>query len=156
MSANMHRRRRAIDLNHPREREPVPIVSDALMLSVGIAEGRAIPVLILDTSTRSDIEDLVRAHEHLGSGDATTGFGSAGLLRRRLLRLFIQFHRPQRCVILLEFNVARNGGVIDQIVQSELMYIQPGKPGDRLTYTMDHPRVSVEVPSESFKPFWEP
>ena len=146
--------KRAVYLNDPRERAIVPIVSDAVMLSVGVAEGRAIPVLILDTSLRPDIDDVVRAHEHLGPGDATTSWVSAGLFHRRHLKLIVEFKRPQRCVIILEFDIARYGGVIDQIVHSELFYIQPGRPGDRLRNTMNRPRVMIEIPSEAFRPHW--
>lgn len=133
----------------------MPIVADALMLSVGVAEGRAIPVLILDTSLRPDIEDLVRAHEHLGPGDAKTTWAAPGLLDRRHLKLIVEFERPQRCVILLQFNIAEHGGVVDQIVQSELVYLQPGRPGDRLKNTFDRPRVVIEAPTEDFRPAWE-
>lgn len=149
------RRRYAVSLNHSREAEAVPIVSDAVMLSVGVAEGRAIPVLLLDTSARPDIDDVVRAHEHFGPGDAKTSWASAGLFDRRHLRLIVEFERPQRCVIILQFDISAQGGVVDQIVQSELMYLQPGRPGDRLKDTMDNARVTLEVPSEQFRPQWD-
>jgi hypothetical protein len=148
-------RKRAVYLNHARERAVVPVVSDAVILSVGVAEGRAIPVLILDTTLRSDIDDLIRVHEQLGPGDATTSWASAGTFDRRHLRLVIEFQKPQRCVIILEFDIARQGGVVDQVVQSELLYLQGGRPGDRLKNTMERPRIVVEVPSEGFRLRWE-
>jgi hypothetical protein len=149
------RRRYAIQVNHSREAQAVPIVSDAVMLSVGVAEGRAIPVLILDTSARPDVDDVVRAHEHFGPGDAKTSWASAGIFDRRHLRLVVEFERPQRCVIILQFEISAQGGVVDQIVQSELVYLQPGRPGDRLKNTMDTSRVMVEVPSGEFKRHWD-
>lgn len=142
-------------LNHPRERLLVPIVADAFMLSAGVAEGRAIPVLILDTSLRPDIDDLVRAHEHLGPGDAKTLWVYSGLLGRRHQKLIVEFERPQRCVIVLQFSIAEHGGIVDQIVQSELVYLQPGRPGDRLKNTTNCPRVTVEVSTDDFRKHWD-
>src|SRR6478735_1040359 len=76
-STTMHRIK--IELTDAREAVPIPIVSDAAMGTVGIAEGRIIPVLIVDTTLRPDIDDLVRAHEHLGPGDARSAFGPSGV-----------------------------------------------------------------------------
>lgn len=103
-------RKYAVDLNHPREKGLVPVVSDAVMLSVGLAEGRAIPILILDTSLRPDIDILVQAHKHFGQGDAKSTWAASGLFDRRHLNLIVEFVKPQRCVIMLQFNIAQHGG----------------------------------------------
>jgi hypothetical protein len=49
----------------------------------------------------------------------------------------------------------RQGGVVDQIVQSQGLYLQGGRPGDRLASTLDHERILVEVPSRKFRPEWD-
>ena len=147
-------RKVAIPLNDPSEEQPVPIASDAMMLSVGIADGRAIPLLILDTTQRPDIETMVRAHEHLGSGDVTCMWSSAGLLKRDHLKLVLVFQHPHPCVVIIDFRLVKYGGLVDQIVQNEVLYIQPGRPGDRLMNTMDNPRIMIEVPSASFRERW--
>ena len=63
----------AVSIQHPVEAEPVPIVADASVATVAIGDGRMIPLLILDTSKRPDIEDMVKAHLHMRSqGDVNT------------------------------------------------------------------------------------
>jgi len=44
---------------------------------------------------------------------------------------------------------------VDQIIHSQGLYIQPGRPGDRLSTTFDNPRVLAEVPSREFKDEWD-
>ena len=144
-----------IPIRHHGESEPVPIGSDAAIATREYGDGRLIPLLILDTSTRPDVDDLVRAHETLGPGDASSGWGRRSRFDWRTVRLFIQFTNPGRCLILLDFDVARLGGVVDQIVHVEGVYVQGGRPGDRLRGTLDSPRVSLEVPSKEFRPRWE-
>ena len=143
-----------IPIRHDAERNPVPIVSDALVAQARYGDGRFIPLLILDTSTRPDIDDLIRAHQTLGPGDATSGWLRLSKLNRRRIRLFIQFTNPSQCLILLDFDIIRLGGVVDQIIKIEGVYIQGGRAGDRLRATWNSPRVAIEVPSKEFRPEW--
>lgn len=145
----------ALPLRHDAEGEPVPIVSDAAIATRGYGDGRLIPLLILDTSTRPDIDELLRAHQTLGPGDATSGWGVRSRFQRRSIRLFIRFTIPSECLILLDFDIGRLGGVADQIIQAECVYIQGGRAGDRLRSTWDRPRVAVEIPSREFRPRWD-
>src|SRR3989442_15728179 len=48
------------------------------------------------------------------------------------------------------FDIEKYGGLVDQIIHSEGVYIQPGRPGDRLSTTFDNPRVLAEVTSRAF------
>lgn len=148
-------RRRSIEVRHPLEAEPVPIVSDALIATRGLADGRLIPVVILDTSRRPDIESMIRAHESLGPGDVTSAWGVRSRFDPSHIRLFLTVSRPSSCTVLLEFPTVTHGGIIDQIVQAQGLYIQPGRPGDRLGSTLGNPRILVEVPSQDFQPTWE-
>ena len=60
-----------------------------------------------------------------------------------------------RCTVILEFDPARQGILVDQTVRSEALYIQPGRPGDRLANTMDSPRLLIEVPAKQFAREWD-
>ena len=57
----------AVSIQHPVEAEPVPVVADGSIATVAVGDMRMIPLLILDTSKRPDIEDMVKAHHHMGS-----------------------------------------------------------------------------------------
>jgi hypothetical protein len=147
----------AISLRHPREREPVPIVADGAIMTEGVADGKLLPLIILDTSARPDIEDLVLAHQDPNvSGDVTTSWLKQSWRDRSELRLLLEFVQPVACVGVVAFNLSRYAGFVDQIVQNEGLYIQLGRPGDRLKNTLTAPRMVVEIDCDDFRRFWEP
>ena len=59
------RQRLEIPLRHEAEAQPVPIVADGMIATAVMGEGRNIPLLILNTSCRPDIETMVQAHRTL-------------------------------------------------------------------------------------------
>ena len=143
-----------IPVNHPAEAIPVPIVSDSIMATKGIGHGGFIPILILDTSDRQDIETMVEAHRYFGSGDVlcnwTFNKWSFGL---DCPRLILQITKPSKCVVVIDFDLAKNQGVlVDQILWAQGVYLQPGRPGQRIANTYNSLRILVEVPTnEAFQ-----
>jgi len=135
------------------ESAPVPIVNDAIVGSRGIGDGRMIPLVILNTSSRPDIEELARIHKNVSSGDCTCRWGQIKKNSPTVL-LFLEFIKPAEMNILLEFDIDGRGGLVDQILLSEALYIQPGRPDQRLMNTMDADRILIEIPDTGFKPFW--
>lgn len=140
-------RRMEMPLRHPSEADPVPIVGDGMVATAIQSYGRWIPVLILDTSSRPDIEILVRAHGELGPGDAISGWSFKTRLGFGFAvpMLVLRFTKPSRCVVLVEFDLEKQYILVDQILWARGVYLQPGRPGDRLATTFDTPRILVEV-----------
>ena len=136
-------------LRHPSEADPVPIAGDGMVATAIQSYGRWIPVLILDTSSRPDIETLVRAHGELGPGDAISGWSFKTRLGFGLAapKLVLRFTKPSQCVVMVEFDLEKQGILVDQILWAKGVYLQPGGPGDRLATTLDTPRILVEVPA---------
>lgn len=149
--------REAVSIQHPAEAESVPIVADAGIATVGVGDGRMIPLLILDKSKRPDIEDMVKAHHHMeGQGDVKAGWGRPNtFFDTGVVTLMLTFMKPSRCLIRLSFDIGKQGGLVDQIISSQGLYIQPGRPGERLSTSFDNPRVIAEVPSREFQPEWD-
>jgi len=147
--------KKELPIRNKAEKEPVPIVSDASVAMQGTADGRIIPVLIIDTSLRPDIEDMIQAHKHIGAGDTKSAWSVPSRFNINRISLVLMVIKPSRCVIIIEFNIVRQGGVVDQIIQAQGVYIQPGKEGDRLMTTMDHDRILIEVPSKHFRREWD-
>ena len=137
-----------VPLRHAAESLPVPIVADGSIATTGTAGSRLVPVLIIDTSHRPDIEVMVRAHQQFGPGDVT----SFWMFNRRpfvlnLPRLVLQTINPSACVIVIDFDFTEGQGVlVDLIHSAHGVYLQPGRLGDKLTATMHNPRILVEVP----------
>ena len=115
------------------------------------------PVLILDTTSRPDIDTMVLAHGELGSGDATSLWPSQrSWFGVQSLRLVLRVTKPSECVIIVEFDIERQGVLVSQILHAQGVYIQPGRPGDRLAGTLNSPRILVEVPlNREFRQRWE-
>ena len=147
-----------IALRDGKEATPVPIVADGAIATAYWGEGRMIPVLILDTSTRPDVENLITAQyrsEIVGDVMSDWTFSHevrrARRLRKRLRGLprpllLLRFTKPSRCVLMIEFDIRRQGVLVDQILWSHGVYLQPGRPGDRVAATVKSPKIVVEVP----------
>jgi hypothetical protein len=136
------------------EASPVTIVWDGAISTMGVGEGRIIPLVIIDGSDRPDIEELIRIHQYLPSGDVESQWmqfkGGEGKIC-----LMLRFKRPVELVAILEFDIIGQGGLIDQILTAKAIYLQSGREGDRLSTTMDNPRMSVEIPSTAFYNEWD-
>jgi hypothetical protein len=142
-----------IEIQHEIEKKPVPIVSNAVAGKSNFADGRMIPVLIIDTSNRKDIEDMICAHKIEGRGDVESTWVKPSDVSK--FRLWLTVTKPSRCLILLEFDLVSYGVLVEQIIQAQGLYLQPGRPGDRFSKTMDHDRILVEVPSRDFRDEWD-
>lgn len=147
--------RAEIHIRHDAEKLPIPIISDAAVATRGTADGRMIPVLIMDTTHRPDVEDMIRAHRYIPNGDVQSSWSKCSRFIDSKIRLILESIAPSRCVLIFEFDIARKGGVVDQIIQAQGVYIQPGREGDRLINTINHDRILVEVPSRVFRKQWD-
>jgi hypothetical protein len=141
-------------LNNQTECIPVKIVGDAAIASKGIGEGRLIPLIIIDTSNRPDIEELIHVHKFSPIGEVQISWCKISK-NKNLLNLVLSFSRPSQCIVIIEFEIVRQGNLVDQILMSQALYIQPGREGDRLKNTMDKQRVLLEIPSVGFEKEWE-
>jgi hypothetical protein len=151
----MKSHRAKIALYKPEEASPVPIAGDAAIAQHGMGEGRMIPLLILDTTKRDDIDELIRIHEHLPPGDVNSQWGRIEHRRDRAISLILQFLRPSRATIIIEFDILRQGILVDQMLLSQGVFLQAGRPGDRFVNTLDAPRILVNVPKGEFTEIWD-
>jgi hypothetical protein len=142
-----------IDIRHDIEKIPVPIISNGVVGQSGFSDGKMIPVLIIDTSNRKDIDDMIRAHRIENVGDVDSTWEKPKDIHK--FKLWLMVKKPSRCLILLEINIVTHGVLVEQIIEAQGLYLQPGRPGDRLSKTMDHPRLLLEIPSRDFRNEWE-
>lgn len=149
-------KKRQISIHKPREGYSLPIVSDAAVASEGVGDGRLIPLLILDTTGHRDVDAFVDAHQFLSPGDVTVYWGKTSRFIRDTVTLALEFNRPAEITALIDFHIARQGNLVDSILSANGFYFQPGRPGDRLSTTMDKPRIMIEIPDTQFGSYWEP
>jgi hypothetical protein len=114
-------------------------------------EGRMVPVLILDTRSRPEIEELIRVHRHLPPGDVRVIWGELG----KLIVLRLKFIRPLEVTIVVPFDVGKQRFLADSAMRAMAVYLQAGKPGDRLRDDPERPKVLVELPTTEFEEIWE-
>lgn len=147
-------RKETLKCRNEKEASPVMIVSDAAISTRGTVEGKLIPLLIIDTSDRPDIDELVRVHAKQPTGDVSCQWchliGGKGKIA-----LYLRFKRPIELGMVLQFDIVRQGIIIDQALTSRAIYIQPGRPGDRFASKLDNPRILLEIPDTGFQPEWE-
>ncbi|MGD9796869.1 MAG: hypothetical protein AB7H43_08250 [Acidimicrobiia bacterium] len=131
----------------------VPIAGDAAIAGP-VADGRLLPVLILDTSARPELAELIRVHRHLPPGDGRSQWASS---RDDDDVVFLQlwFEQPIAADLILRFSIERQAILVESMLSGGGVYLQSGQPGDRLMNTMNEPRVLVELPDTGFRSFWD-
>lgn len=143
-----------VRFNDPAEAKPLRIIHDGGIASQGLGEGRLFPLIIIDTSARPDVQDMITAHKNVGPGDATTGWAKLSKTKQ-FLSLFLSITRPSQCNVIIEFDLYNQAILVDAIVQAQGLYLQSGKDGDRLATTLKVDKVLIEVDSLGFKHEWE-
>ncbi|SCB59113.1 hypothetical protein GA0061105_106159 [Rhizobium aethiopicum] len=143
-----------IDVRTSDQGKIVKVVSDPVIATPGIVNGKLIPLLILDTTERPDLVELVRVHQKFVAGDVTIQWAQLES-RSEHIALLIRFLRPTERVAIIEFDISKQGALVDQILTAGAVYLQPGKPGDRLVDDFAVPKVIVEIPDTGFRSHWE-
>lgn len=142
-----------IELPSAEYKEPVPIIADGSIATVHFGEGRNIPVLIIDTTKRPDINDLVNAQREQPPGDVKSSWGWQSK-SKNLISLILEFERPSQTIVILEFNIVEQGILVESILTAQGLYLQPGFPGDRLKNTFNNSKIIVEIPDKGFRNEW--
>jgi hypothetical protein len=119
-----------------------------------IADGRLLPVLIVDTRQHQDLAELIRVHEHLPPGDVISQWASS-LDNDDHILLILKFTHPMEVNALLRFSIEHQAILVESILSGGALYLQSGLPGDRLITNLDAARILVEVPDSGFRPHWE-
>lgn len=144
----------ALPVSSPEEAKAVPIAGDAAIATVGTGHGRLIPLVILDTSERPDLAEVIRVQTLLPEGDIVVQWGQLPK-RLRHVALFLRFTRPAARVAVVEFDIAKQGILVEHTLMSQALYIQAGKAGDRLIYDLNLPKMLIEVPETGFRRHWD-
>jgi hypothetical protein len=141
-------------MNSAEEARVVPIVGDAAIATPGVGHGRLIPLIILDTTSRPDLAEVIKAQVHLPAGEVIVQWGVLPKRHDHIV-LFLEFQRPTERAAVVEFNIVKQGILVEHILQSNGLYIQAGKPGDRLKHDLNQPKMLIEVPDTGIRTRWD-
>jgi hypothetical protein len=135
--------------DNPDDARPLPI----LKRGVAVYEERSIPVLVLDTRARPDLDNLTRFHNLQPTGEVKTAWYTPAN-DPRAVGLVLQFVSPDQCMATIEFDILEDAPVLYRIIESECFWFYPGRPGE--TYKADPGRdhILVEVPSKHVVEQW--
>jgi hypothetical protein len=148
------RRYQKIEMKSAQEAQAVSVVGDAAIASTGIGHGRLIPIIIIDSTRRPDLLEVIAAQEHLPPGDVVVQWGSLAK-RHNHIALIFRFQRPTERTAVVEFDIVKQGILVEQILQSNALYIQAGKVGDRVINDLNQPKMLIEVPDTGFRGHWD-
>ncbi|MGE5113051.1 MAG: hypothetical protein ACM3JB_19480 [Acidobacteriaceae bacterium] len=148
-------KRVSIQIRNEVERNPVPIVADGAMSTIGVHGGRLIPLVLLNTSDRPDVARLIQVHESFAPGDVNFQWGQIDG-HDGTVALFLNFIRPVELFMMLAFNVVAQGILVEQALTGEGLYIARAESlDDRFKKNINRPKVLVELGGTGFEKQWQ-
>lgn len=136
------------------EHDYVDLVGDGAIANQKTADGRLIPVLILDTTVKKELEYLVKMHSETNLGDVTS-IWAFKRFNHKFVTLVLYFTSPMELKVAISFNVIQHSNIIEGIMISRAVYIQPGSPGDKIQHAINAPKILVEIPARTTFDNWE-
>ncbi|EMM0835814.1 hypothetical protein RVV06_001811 [Enterobacter ludwigii] len=130
------------------------LVGDGAIANTKTADGRLIPVIILDTREKKELEYLVKMHEQIDTGDVNSVW-SVSRFNHEQVYLVLFFKSPMEFKVAISFQTLRHSPIIEGIRTSKAVYIQPGAPGDRVKHNINAPKILVEIPSKTTFEKWD-
>src|SRR5438309_5826511 len=134
-------RKRQWEVSGDWEAEPVRVASAGAIWVEQAYEGRVIPVLALDTSSRPDIAELIGIHQRSPAGDVSAAWGKDP--DGTFVSLYLRFERPVRATVILTFPLGVYGLVVDHMIDMRGFYIQAAVGSAPISEHRDVPRVLV-------------
>ncbi|CAN0552318.1 unnamed protein product [Ectocarpus sp. 12 AP-2014] len=130
------------------------IVGDGAIGTQDTADGRIIPVLILKNENNNNLESLIKIHEDTPPGDAQSMWAKQRF-NSKTLYLVVRFAKPLEVEIAIEFDLSAHHVLVDAILYSKCVYLQPGAESDRVSDDINAPKVLVEIPSGTTLNDWD-
>jgi hypothetical protein len=140
-------------VEHELETRPAKIVSEPERAYM--RDGKLIPLVVLDTNERPDIDLLFASYTPETAGDVAIQWGRRDGAAKGTVTLNIQFIVPVRQFLMLDFEIVRQGLVVDGILRTRELYLQGVRSGGDAATQVQSPRVRVVVPDTKFDGIWE-
>lgn len=129
------------------------VVSGAHVTSSGVANGRAIPVVFVESDSENKVNELIHIHKGIDNGNCSSQWGMT--LKRDKPFLHLSFTLPQKLNLMIYFDVVKYGLLVDQILYSQCMYLAVGEPDCSLSENIDCEKILLELPETVFASEWE-
>jgi|GEM_PF-6158568 len=126
----------------------IEIVDVPTISNISIADGKNLPILVLNTSEREDIKQAIVNHSIDNTGNVETRWGSPKKNRSRYIYLIIDLLSPTKCSFIISFDIWKRGPVVDIIMKNGGCYIQSSDDGVKFSDNPNAPRILMEVITE--------
>ncbi len=135
---------------------PVSVIDDGVIVDRRWANGRPIPVIIVDANSRHDIAEYINAHRMQPPGDVMVQWGTA-LYPSKNISLTLKSSRPVEIEFSIKFDTNKHHALIDGVLRSNGFYLFEGEIGDKVSslLTKEKGRILIEVPFTGFEATWE-
>lgn len=135
------------------ESEPVPIMWGGLVDDTKLLDKSRIPVLGLNLSSRPDIREMLRVHSVQQKGDVESRWASWSEESSTIL-LLLSFLKPSELKVILEFDIAEQGLLVDLILHRRAVGLQPSQPGE-VPLAVNQGCLFLEVIATGFESKWD-
>ena len=137
----------------------VPVVSTGATVKASATDTGLVPVVVLDTRSRPDLENLIRLHAMVRSGDCESRWGwEFEDDEQNSVNLVVIFLHPERTTVRISFDAHQYWKTLDLIVQTGILELLPGRPGEQTERCLAERRkgifVNIFVP-EATRKRWE-
>lgn len=129
-------------------------IADGAISAPFTADGRLIPVVIIDTLDDETLINLISIHEDTPPGDVVSIWGYHRFSRKNVF-LELIFQQPLEYHIVIKFDLSKHLLLVDCIIQSRAIYLQPGKPGHKLSNDINAPKILIEIPARTTFNKWD-
>lgn len=137
-----------------KKRAFVPIVGDGAIATTSWADGRLIPVLIVDCENRSDLSDIIKSHSELPPGDVTIRWAKH-IFKKKEVYLLIEFSKPSVVDVFLAFNIEKQGVLVDAILMANALYLQSLDAGKKVIDGINKRKILIEIPDTGYYSEWD-
>ncbi len=115
-----------------------------------------LPVLLLDTSDRPDVAEYIRIQKSFEPGDVTFQWGHIEGHDEGTVALFLNFLRPMELFMALEFDIVKQGILVELALTGHGLYLtKANAPDDRLKKDFERPKIIVEIGDTGFQEVWD-
>lgn len=136
------------------DKDLVTIVSDGMIGNPGVQSGRLVPVLVIDCARHPSLEALIQMHKDTPPGDVMCSWGWNRFSKKNVY-LVLRFKQPVEAHATIPFQVARQGVLVESILNARAVYLQPLTSGSKVSEGIERPKIIVEVPASASFPVWQ-
>ena len=134
---------------------PATIVSEPGRAYMRPEDGKLVPLVLLETTGRPDIDALFGAYTSETVGDVAVQWGRRQKAPKGSVTLFLHFTAPIKQLLILDFEIVRQSVLVEEVLRTGELYLQRAKKSGEPEAQGTSSRIRVVVPDTRFAPLWE-